>query len=91
MVYFANCHLHSDISDSFHSPEAIVDIAKEIGHKALILTDHDTVRERTALTLPAAAREYTRCAESSSSQRGSVRAFTSSVMILTPSIPLCAS
>jgi predicted metal-dependent phosphoesterase TrpH len=31
MAFFANCHLHSDISDSFLSPEAIVDIAKEIG------------------------------------------------------------
>ena len=44
MVYFANCHLHSDISDSFLSPEKIVDIAKELGHKALVLTDHDTVK-----------------------------------------------
>ena len=44
MAFYANCHLHSDISDSFLSPEAIVDIAKEIGHKALILTDHDTVK-----------------------------------------------
>ena len=44
MVYFANCHLHSDISDSFLTPEKLVEIGKELGHKALILTDHDTVK-----------------------------------------------
>lgn len=44
MVYFANCHLHSDISDSFLTPEKLVGIGKQLGHKALVLTDHDTVK-----------------------------------------------
>lgn len=41
---FANCHNHSTFSDGVYSPEKLVELAKELGHKAIILTDHDTVR-----------------------------------------------
>ena len=43
-MLFANCHTHSTFSDGVYSPEELVDLAVKIGHKALILTDHDTVR-----------------------------------------------
>lgn len=41
---FANCHFHSTFSDACISPAQLVEEAKKIGHKALVLTDHDTVR-----------------------------------------------
>ena len=41
---FANTHFHSIFSDGALSPEQLVDIAAGVGHKALILTDHDTIR-----------------------------------------------
>lgn len=41
---FANCHFHSTFSDANITPEELVETAKRIGHKALVLTDHDTVR-----------------------------------------------
>jgi len=43
-MLFANCHNHSTFSDGAYTPERIVTLAKEVGHKALILTDHDTVK-----------------------------------------------
>ena len=43
-MLFANCHLHSTFSDALYTPEQLVELAVEVGHKALILTDHDTVR-----------------------------------------------
>lgn len=44
MVTFANCHLHSTFSDGAFSPEELVEIGHRLGHRAMILTDHDTVR-----------------------------------------------
>ena len=41
---FANTHFHSLFSDGALTPEQLVDIAASVGHKALILTDHDTIR-----------------------------------------------
>lgn len=41
---FANCHFHSNFSDASITVEQLVDTARRIGHKALVLTDHDTVR-----------------------------------------------
>ena len=43
-MYFANCHNHSTFSDGVYTPEKLVELAVEVGHKAIILTDHDTVR-----------------------------------------------
>lgn len=43
-MFFANCHLHSDFSDSFLSPETLAETAARLGHRAVVLTDHDTVR-----------------------------------------------
>ena len=43
-MLFANCHNHSTFSDGVHSPEKLVELAVKMGHKAIILTDHDTVR-----------------------------------------------
>ena len=43
-MLFANCHNHSTFSDGVYSPEELVDLAVKVRHKALILTDHDTVR-----------------------------------------------
>jgi len=43
-MLFANCHFHSIFSDGVYTPEQLVELAKQIGHKALILTDHDTMR-----------------------------------------------
>lgn len=43
-MYFANCHNHSTFSDGMHTPEQLVSLAKKIGHRAIVLTDHDTVR-----------------------------------------------
>ena len=42
-MLFANCHLHSTFSDGFYTPEQLVELAQSVGHKALILTDHDTI------------------------------------------------
>lgn len=44
MISFANGHFHSLFSDGDHTPTQLVKFAVGIGHKALILTDHDTVR-----------------------------------------------
>lgn len=41
---FANCHFHSTFSDASITPAELVAAAKRIGYKALVLTDHDTVR-----------------------------------------------
>lgn len=43
-VFFANCHNHSTYSDGEYTPEELVDIAAEKGYRALLLTDHDTVK-----------------------------------------------
>ena len=43
-IMFANCHFHSTFSDANITPAELVATAKTIGHKALVLTDHDTVR-----------------------------------------------
>ncbi|MBQ1260046.1 MAG: PHP domain-containing protein, partial [Clostridia bacterium] len=43
-MLFANCHNHSTFSDGAHTPEKLVTLAKEEGHRAIILTDHDTVK-----------------------------------------------
>ena len=43
-MLFANCHLHSTFSDGVYTPEELVELAAQLGHKALILTDHDTVK-----------------------------------------------
>jgi len=43
-VYFANCHMHSTFSDGIYTPEELVNLAAGLGHKAVILTDHDTIR-----------------------------------------------
>ena len=43
-MYFANCHNHSTFSDGTYTPERLVELAAQVGHKAVILTDHDTVR-----------------------------------------------
>ena len=52
-MFFANCHLHSDFSDSFLSPEQIAAIAKRVGHRAVVLTDHDTVKGAHRMDLAA--------------------------------------
>ena len=43
-MLFANCHFHSTFSDGEYHPSKLVELAKSLGHRALILTDHDTVR-----------------------------------------------
>ena len=43
-MLFANCHFHSTFADGEYHPEKLVSLAKTLGHRALILTDHDTVR-----------------------------------------------
>ena len=43
-MLFANCHFHSTFSDGEYRPEQLVSLAKSLGHRALMLTDHDTVR-----------------------------------------------
>lgn len=42
-MYFANTHMHSTFSDGVYTPEKLVELGKEIGHKAMLLTDHDTM------------------------------------------------
>jgi len=56
MISFANCHFHSLYSDGDYSPTQLVQWAYEIGHKGLILTDHDTIRG--CYELQKAARKY---------------------------------
>ncbi len=41
---FANMHNHSTFSDGAFTPEEIAKKAKELGYKAVVLTDHDTVQ-----------------------------------------------
>ncbi len=41
---FASCHNHSCYSDAEYSPEKLCELAKEMGHGGIIVTDHDTVR-----------------------------------------------
>lgn len=43
-MLFANCHFHSTFSDGEYHPHKLVALAQSLGHRALILTDHDTVR-----------------------------------------------
>ncbi len=40
---YASCHNHSTYSDGEYTPELLVRIAKNLGHEAIILTDHDTI------------------------------------------------
>ena len=40
---FACCHNHSCFSDARYTPEELVELAHELGHGGIILTDHDTV------------------------------------------------
>lgn len=42
-MYFANTHMHSTFSDGAYTPKQLVKLGKEIGHKAMLLTDHDTM------------------------------------------------
>src|SRR3990167_7946703 len=39
----ADLHIHSNLSDGTHSPEEVVDLAKEANLKTIALTDHDIV------------------------------------------------
>ncbi len=41
---FANMHNHSTFSDGIYTPEEIVKMANDLGYKAIVLTDHDTVQ-----------------------------------------------
>ena len=43
-MLFANCHFHSTFSDDEFSPEELVERGVAAGFKAMILTDHDTMR-----------------------------------------------
>ena len=43
MKVFASCHNHSCFSDANYTPEELVQIAHDLGHGGIILTDHDTV------------------------------------------------
>ncbi len=40
---FANTHMHSTYSDGVWTPEQLIELGQQIGHKAMILTDHDTI------------------------------------------------
>ena len=42
-MFFANTHMHSYFSDGVWSPEYLVELGKQIGHKAMLLSDHDTL------------------------------------------------
>ncbi len=42
-MYFANTHMHSYFSDGVWSPEYLVELGKQLGHKAMLLSDHDTL------------------------------------------------
>ena len=41
---FSNSHLHSIFSDGSRTPAELVSMTKKAGYKALVLTDHDTMR-----------------------------------------------
>ncbi len=41
---FASCHNHSCYSDAEYSPQKLCELAKEMGHGGIVITDHDTVR-----------------------------------------------
>ena len=41
---FANMHNHSTFSDGVYTPEQLAKMAKETGHMAFVLADHDTVQ-----------------------------------------------
>lgn len=43
-MLFSNSHNHSTFSDGIFSPEELAVMAKELGYKAIVLTDHDTVQ-----------------------------------------------
>ena len=43
-MLYANCHNHSTYSDGVLTPCEILQKGKTLGHRALLLTDHDTVR-----------------------------------------------
>ncbi len=43
-MLFANCHFHSTFSDDEYTPEELVRRGVAAGFKAMILTDHDTIR-----------------------------------------------
>lgn len=43
-MLFANCHFHSTFSDDEYTPAELVARGVAAGFKAMILTDHDTVR-----------------------------------------------
>ncbi len=43
MKVFASCHNHSRFSDADYTPEELVQIAHDLGHGGIILTDHDTI------------------------------------------------
>ena len=57
---FADLHLHSLFSDGTFTPEEVVGHGARFGHKALALTDHDTVEgcERMAAACAAAGIEF---------------------------------
>ncbi len=40
---FANTHMHSTFSDGVHTPEKLIELGIKFGHKAMLLTDHDTI------------------------------------------------
>lgn len=41
-MLFANLHNHSTFSDGAYTPEKLISLAKELGHKAVSVTDHNT-------------------------------------------------
>ena len=43
-MLFANLHNHSTFSDGVWTPEELADLAVKQGHKAIVLTDHDTAQ-----------------------------------------------
>ena len=42
-MYFANTHMHSTFSDGVYTPSQLIDLGKEEGYRAMLLTDHDTM------------------------------------------------
>src|SRR4030042_441210 len=43
MPIYIDLHIHSDRSDGRQSPREIIDRGRQLGLKALAITDHDTV------------------------------------------------
>lgn len=43
-MHFANTHTHSTFSDGPYTPEELAKLAKKLGYRAIVLTDHDTVQ-----------------------------------------------